>query len=75
MFFGFFNPMQSCFSHPLVGLSVTYEHSHTDIIRSSLEYVWSSRKRQSMDQPGKVDNSARGQLNRENKHFPARVRA
>ena len=29
----------------------------------------------SMDQPGKVGNSARGQLNIENKHFPVRVRA
>ena len=29
----------------------------------------------SMDQPGKVANPARGQLNRENEHFPALVRA
>ena len=29
----------------------------------------------SMDQPGKVANPARGQLNRENKYFPVRVRA
>ena len=30
----------------------------------------------SMDHPGKVDNSARGQLNRENEYFPImRVRA
>ena len=28
----------------------------------------------SMDQPGKVANSARGQLNRENEYFPVRVR-
>ena len=28
-----------------------------------------------MDQPGKVANPARGQLNRENKYFPVRVRA
>ena len=34
-------------------------------------YVWSH----TMDQPGKVANPARGQLNRENKHFPACVRA
>ena len=27
----------------------------------------------SMDQPGKVANPARGQLNRENEHFPVRV--
>ena len=29
----------------------------------------------SMDQPGKVANPARGQLNRENEYFPVRVRA
>ena len=29
----------------------------------------------SMDQPGKVVNPARGQLNRENIYFPVRVRA
>ena len=29
----------------------------------------------SMDQPGKVDNPALGQLNRENEYFPVRVRA
>ena len=28
-----------------------------------------------MDQPGKVDNPARGQLNRENEYFPVRFRA
>ena len=28
-----------------------------------------------MDQPGKVANPARGQLNRENEYFPVRVRA
>ena len=31
--------------------------------------------RKSMDQPGKVANPARGQLNRENEYFPVRVRA
>ena len=29
----------------------------------------------SMDQPGKVVNPARGQLNRENEYSPVRVRA
>ena len=29
----------------------------------------------SMDQPGKIANPARGQLNRENYYFPNRVRA
>ena len=28
-----------------------------------------------MDEPGKVVNPARGQLNRENEYFPVRVRA
>ena len=31
--------------------------------------------RQSMDQPGKVANPARGQLNRENENSPVPVRA
>ena len=31
--------------------------------------------RKSMDQPGKVANPARGQLNRENEYFPICVRA
>ena len=33
-------------------------------------HIW-----QSMDQPGKVSNPARGQLNRENEHFPVSVSA
>ena len=35
---------------------------------------WSTSSK-SMDQPGKVANTARGQLNRENQYFPVRVRA
>ena len=31
--------------------------------------------KKSMDQPGKVANPARGQLNRENEYFPIRARA
>ena len=31
--------------------------------------------RESMDQPGKVANPARGQLNRETENFPVRIRA
>ena len=34
-------------------------------------YVWYSK---SKDQPGKVGNPARGQLNRENEYFPVPVR-
>ena len=33
-------------------------------------HIW-----QGMDQPGKVAHPARGQLNRENDHFPVPVRA
>ena len=37
-------------------------------------YVWSSHIAE-YDQPGKVANPARGQLNRENEHSPVPVRA
>ena len=37
--------------------------------------VWSHIYSKSMDQPGKVANPARGQLNRENGHFSVPVRA
>ena len=37
--------------------------------------VWSHTYSKSMDQPGKVANPARGQLNMENVCFPVRVRA
>ena len=38
-----------------------------------IQYVWQSQ--QSMDQPGKVANPARGQLNRKNEYSPVPVRA
>ena len=38
-------------------------------------YVYGHTYSKSMDQPGKVANPARGQLNRENEYFPVRVRA
>ena len=38
-------------------------------------YVVTHIARTSMDQPRKVANPARGQLNRENDYFPVRVRA
>ena len=34
-----------------------------------------THSKKSMDQPGKVANSSRGQLNRENEDFPVPVRA
>ena len=39
------------------------------------DYVWSHTYSKSMDQPSKVANPARGQLNKENQYFPVRVRA
>ena len=36
-------------------------------------YVWSSQIADSVDQPGKVANPARGQLNRECEYFPVPV--
>ena len=38
-------------------------------------YVWSWHIAEGMDQPGKVANPVRGQLNRENEYFPVPVRA
>ena len=37
--------------------------------------IYGHHIKQSMDQPGKVANPARGQLNRENEHSPVPVRA
>ena len=42
-------------------------------IRVVCMYVWSSHTA-STDQPGKVANPARGQLNRENEYSPVPVR-
>ena len=38
-------------------------------------YVWSSHIAEYVDQPGKVANPARGQLNRKNEYSPVPVRA
>ena len=38
-------------------------------------FMYGHTYRKNMDQPGKVANPARGQLNRENGYFPVRVRA
>ena len=38
-------------------------------------YIYGHTQSKSMDQPGKVANPARGQLNRENEHSPVPVRA
>ena len=39
-----------------------------------VRYMYGHTYSKSMDQPGKVVNPARGQLNRENQYFPVRVR-
>ena len=41
----------------------------------SIQYMYGDHIKQSMDQPGKVVNPARGQLNRVNELFPVPVRA
>ena len=38
-------------------------------------YMYGDTYSKSMDQPGKVANPVRGQLNRENDYFPVPVRA
>ena len=40
-----------------------------------VSYVYGHTYSKSIDQPGKVANPARGQLNRKNEYFPVRVRA
>ena len=48
-----------------------YTNKQWDNSRSMYDHTYSK----SMDQPGKVADPVRGQLNRENEHFPVRVRA
>ena len=43
--------------------------------RPFIYYMVTHTYSKNMDQPGKVANLARGQLNRENEYFPVRVRA
>ena len=45
------------------------------ILLSTIRTMYDPTYSKSMDQPGKVANPARGQLNRENEKFPVRVRA
>ena len=58
---------------------LTKQRTNVERMQKSLSdsmYVWSHMTySKSMDQPGKVTNPARGQLNRENEYFPVRVRA
>ena len=53
-------------SSPLLGLVPTLK-------RNALLCMYGHTYRKSIDQPGKVVNPARGQLNRENEYFPVPV--
>ena len=46
-----------------------------DIVKKKVAHMYSHTYSNSMDQSGKIVNPVRGQLNRENEHFPVRVRA
>ena len=50
------------------------EHLH-HVILYHVVCIHGPHIQQSMDQPGKSVNPARGQLNRENEHFPVLIRA
>ena len=50
-------------------------HRENIAIAYSLVLMFGHTYSKSMDQPGKVANPARRQLNRENEYFPVRVRA
>ena len=59
-----------------IGICYTYVSLYSYIYYDDSRYMYGHQiLYQSMDQPGKVANSARGQLNRENKYFPVPVRA
>ena len=47
----------------------------TETSSDLLHVMYGHTYSKSMDQPGKVANPARGELNRENEYFPVRVRA
>ena len=61
---------------PAQGPMIEVSWSQQNICRESM-YVcmYGHTYSKSMDQPGKVANPARGQLNKENEYFPVRVRA
>ena len=55
---------------------MSYHRINNHIIGNSIELcMYDHTCSKSMDQPGKVANPARGELNRENEYFPVRVRA
>ena len=67
---------QYCCSYDLaLGWGVLYSSFLLVNRRIRRELMYGHTYGKSMDQPGKVANPARGQLNRENEYFPVRVRA
>ena len=61
-----------------VPAGVTQEEGHTGFLihlPSAYVCMYDHHIKQSMDQPGKVANPARGQLNVENEYSPVPVRA
>ena len=65
-----------CHSHdPPKGGSMILVTKTSDMYVCMYKCVYGHIIYQSMDQPGKVANPTRGQLNKENEHFPVPVRA
>ena len=63
-------------SPPVLSQSVCLSLASTLVRVLSLpDVMYGHTYSKSMDQPGKVGNPARGQLNRENEYFPVRARA
>ena len=59
----------------LIFASLSHTHYWYEVGMLKVPAVYGDTYNKSMDQPGKVANPARGQLNRENEYFPVRVRA
>ena len=87
--YGMYLPLQLQPVNMQICMSDSAVHTRTYSCTIYQQYIHSSRPmdttvwyvcmvityNKSMDQPGKVANPARGQLNRENEYFPVRVRA
>ena len=59
----------------LIFASLSHTHSWYKVGMLKVPVWYGHTHSKSMDQPGKVANPARGQLNRENEYFPVPVRA
>ena len=55
-------------------LSHTHYWYEVGMLKVPAMYLYGYHMEQSIDQPGKVANPARGQLNRENELFPVPIR-